>query len=246
VAAVAVAYAAALFQPLKSTPVLVQGASWERYETDYGEQRPVRLADGSLMEMNTNTQLRVNRASSGREVALDQGEVLFSVRHDPEHPFLVRVGTASVRALGTTFSVWRKSDAETVTLVKEGKVQVTESPNPPEVVSSLHTATADSSGVHVAAVEPAKIDRMLSWRKGDLAFKGETLAEVVAEFNRYNRTKLKIDDPRIARHRIGGTFSAKDPVGFAVLLQHTFGIRHVLEAPDGSQTPIIHLSSANP
>jgi transmembrane sensor len=242
----AFAYPAWVLYQMKSTPTPVQAASWERYATDYGQHKPVLLADGSTIELNTNTQLRVNRASSGREVVLDQGEVLFAVRHDPDHPFLVRVGTASVRALGTTFSVWRKTDAETVTLVKEGGVRVTEPAYPSKVVLAQHTATAGPSGVQVTAVEPAKMNRMLSWRKGELAFKGETLAEVVAEFNRYNRTKLKIDDPRIAQQRIGGTFSANDPAGFAVLLEHTFGIRHVLEAPDSSQTQVIHLSSANP
>jgi transmembrane sensor len=242
----AFACTAVVLHQMKRAPAPVQAASWERYATDYGERKPVRLADGSTMELNTNTQLRVNRASSGREVVLDQGEALFAVTHDPEHPFLVRVGTTSVQALGTTFSVRRTGNAETMALVKEGKVQVTETAYPPKMVLAQHTATAGPSGVQVTAVEPAKIDRMLSWRKGQLAFKGETLAEVVAEFNRYNRTKLKIDDQRIAQKRIGGTFSANDPAGFAVLLEHTFGIRHVLETPDSSQTQVIHLSSANP
>jgi transmembrane sensor len=241
----ALAYALSVTPPAKWTqPPVAAAAAWKTYSTDYGEQKLAPLADGSVVELNTNTQVRVNFTAARREAVLEQGEVLLTVKHDPQRPFLVTAGSARVRALGTTFSVWRKSDDETVTLVKEGRVQVTAPAHPALEVPAQHTATASSRGVQVDAIEPARMNRKLSWRNGQLAFKGETLDEVVAEFNRYNLTKLKIDDPDIARQRIGGTFSSRDPTGFAELLEHTFGIRHVLEGPDGSQPQVIHLSGA--
>jgi transmembrane sensor len=236
------AYALSVMPPAKWTQAPEEVAAWETYSTDYGEQKSALLADGSLVELNTNTQVRVNFTQTRREAVLEQGEVLLTVKHDPRRPFQVTAGSASVRALGTTFSVWRKSGDETVTLVKEGRVQVTAPAHAAQVVLAQQTATASPRGVEVGVMDPAKMDRKFSWRNGLLAFKGETLEEVVAEFNRYNRTKLKIDDPEIGRQRIGGTFSARDPEGFAELLEHTFGIRHVMEGPDGSQLQIIHLS----
>jgi transmembrane sensor len=241
----AFAIGVALWRSVKLTPAAVEAATWDSYTTDYGERKSAQLADGSKVELNTNTKLLVNRASRGREVVLDQGEALFAVEHDPDHPFLVRMGASSVQSLGTTFSVWRKSDSESVTLVKEGRVRVTSPAYPPQVVLAQHAATVSASGVRVEELDPEKVERKFSWTNGKLSFKGETLEEIVAEFNRYNRTKLKIDDPLIAQRRIGGIFAASDPKGFAELLEHTFGIRYVLEAPDRSQVQVIHLSSAN-
>ena len=230
------------FQSRRWTPVA--SAAWQTYMTDYGEYKRVQLADGSIMQVNTNTLLRVNRASGGREVALDRGEALFDVKKDPDHPFLVLVGKASVTALGTKFAVWRKTDSDAVTVVKEGKVRVTQVSAPPEVASNDQIATIGPDGVKVAKADPDKIDRMLSWERGVLNFQGETLKEAVEAFNRYNLTKLEIDDPTIAGQQIGGIFKVRDPLGFAELLGPTFGIQYVLETIKNSPDQVIHLSRA--
>jgi transmembrane sensor len=221
-------------------------AYWDAYSTDYGELKTVQLMDGSLMQMNTNTQVRVNRAATGREMILEKGEAWFDVRHNSSQPFLVHVGLASVNAIGTTFSVWRKTDATAVTLVKEGRVKVTQPSYDSKVLTDDQTAVAGPDGVEVADVDPKVMERMLSWKKGELAFEGQTLKEVVAAFNRFNREKLKIDDPSIAQRRIGGTYSARDPKGFAQLLERTFGIHYFVESPRDAQGQVIHLSLATP
>ena len=44
--------------------------------------------------------------------------------------------------------------------------------------------------VSVSRVEPQLLARRLAWTSGRLEFRGETLAEAVAEFNRYNRRQI--------------------------------------------------------
>jgi ferric-dicitrate binding protein FerR (iron transport regulator) len=52
--------------------------------------------------------------------------------------------------------------------------------------------------------------RALAWAQGQLVFENETLADVVAEFNRYNLTQLRVDDPNLATRRVSGVFEATD------------------------------------
>jgi len=233
-----------LFQPAKR--VSPPAAYWEKYSTDYGETKLVELGGGSLIQMSANTQIQVNRAATGREIILEKGEAWFDVRHNPSQPLRVGAGLTTVNVLGTTFSVWRKTDAETVTLVKEGRVKVIQPSHEAKEVTADQTAVAGPDGVEVTEVDPKTIERMLSWQKGVLAFDGQTLAEVVAAFNRFNREKLKIDDPRIAQRRIGGTYSARNPKGFAELLERTFGIHYFVESRSDARTQVIHLSLAAP
>ena len=52
--------------------------------------------------------------------------------------------------------------------------------------------------------------RALAWAQGQLIFENDTLADVVTEFNRYNRTQLRIDDLKLATRRVSGVFDATD------------------------------------
>jgi len=71
------------------------------------------------------------------------------------------------------------------------------------------------------------MDRRTTWIRGLLSFHGETLEEVVSEFNRYNERKLVIVDPSIANHSIGGAFQATDPDSFVAGMHQWFGIEEL-------------------
>ena len=65
----------------------------------------------------------------------------------------------------------------------------------------------------------------LSWRHGALVFDNTSLADAVAEFNRYNSQKLVIADPSVADLRIYGTFRADNVGDFTQLAEAVFGLR---------------------
>jgi transmembrane sensor len=71
----------------------------------------------------------------------------------------------------------------------------------------------------------------LSWRQGYLSFDKTTLADAVAEFNRYNKRKIVIEDPSIAAIRIGGQFRATNADGFLRLISSDFAMT-LNEAPN--------------
>jgi transmembrane sensor len=115
--------------------------------------------------------------------------------------------------------------------VTQGKVRVARARYPagPEASNSALVSAGESAliaATHIerAPVTPALADRALAWHHGSLEFESSTLAEIVAEFNRYNERRIVIDDPDLATMQIGGRFSATNPDGFVHVLTD-FGIR---------------------
>jgi transmembrane sensor len=93
------------------------------YRTGTGEQRSVTLSDGSIIELNARSKLRVVFHDRQRDVQLLEGQALFRVAKDRNRPFVVHAGATSVRAVGTQFDIYRRSTATTVTVL-EGSVAV--------------------------------------------------------------------------------------------------------------------------
>jgi transmembrane sensor len=93
------------------------------YTTDVGEQDTIVLLDGSTVQLNAHSKMRVHYTDQQRFVELIQGQALFKVAKDPTRPFVVQSDETRVRAVGTQFDVYRKSTATIVTVV-EGRVAV--------------------------------------------------------------------------------------------------------------------------
>jgi transmembrane sensor len=208
----------------------VEQRNTQTYATEIGEFRRVVLEDGSTIQLNTNSQVRVRYSSRYRHVDLARGEALFTVAKNQEKPFDVEAGDTTVRAVGTAFSV-RLHEAganERVdVVVSEGRIAI--NPPSPQTYAAGSVASVRNGRVAATIVEGEDITGKLAWTTGRLMFQGEKLSDVVNEMNRYNFRKLQVTDPDIAGLRIGGTFQATDPDGFARALSATFGIKSRLE-----------------
>jgi transmembrane sensor len=86
-------------------------------------------------------------------------------------------------------------------------------------------AHAVDAGVLVQEESPARVEESLSWRSGILVFHDITLADAVAEFNRYNTRQIVIEDPAVARLRIAGNFRATNVEAFVRLVEHGYPLR---------------------
>ena len=204
----------------------------ESYATAVGEFHRVTLDDGSLVSLNTNTQIRVVFTAKERRIELVRGEAQFDVAHDAQRPFLVSAGNTVVRAVGTAFVVRLRSEESVDVLVSEGKVAI--NPPAPATVSAGQMALVRKDQVTTRAIDD--ITRRMAWTEGKLVFSGETLLEVVEEFNRYNHRQLVIADSAIAGRKISGAFKATNPDQFATGVQKVFAIEaRVYEDPSGSE-----------
>jgi|HubBroStandDraft_2_1064218.scaffolds.fasta_scaffold20207_4 transmembrane sensor len=218
--AIVVVFGASLF-------AIRSGAPEKTYVTGVGGHETLTLRDGSRIELNTDTSLRIADSGAERVVSLDRGEAYFQIVHDAAHPFVVLAGDHRITDLGTKFLVRRNDDVLRVALLQgqaqfdtedsRGRQQATL--NPGDVV----VATAMS--LSIAQAPTQILDDQLGWRRGVLVFRHATLAEAAAEFNRYNLQKIVIADSHIARLNINGALRANDPQTFVRSMKMFFDIR---------------------
>lgn len=220
--------------------VLSAGWGWQHYakvstadyQTAVGSLDTVKLADGSSVTLNSNSHVHVALSHGKRVVDLRQGEAFFEVAKNPNRPFIVRAGTRRVTAVGTAFAV-RRDGAGLRVVVTHGlvRLETDNTPGTPRQASALlpagSVAVADTSGVLVRSDSLQQVRDFLAWRDGYLSFHNTTLANAVAEFNRYNTRQIVIDDPAVAAMRVGGNFRWSNADAFVRLLEQGFPIRVV-------------------
>jgi transmembrane sensor len=203
----------------------------EHYATRHGEQITQRLADGSVIRLDTDSAVTVRYDQTQRLVEVDGGRAFFEVSHDPGRPFRVLAGYAEARAVGTKFDVYRQSNSTVVTVV-EGQVAVGLAPGQPgAAVAAGRTVTVGagerlqvSQGSLPATSTPADTRRGTAWLRREIVFEQEPLAIVAAEFNRYSAIPIQIETPQLRSLEISGVFSADDPETFVAFLRSLDGV----------------------
>ncbi|WP_066521453.1 FecR family protein [Sphingobium cloacae] len=173
-----------------------------------GETRSIALDDGTKIDVNGGTTLRLDRKNL-RFAALDKGEAAFTVRHDEANPFRVTVGDDLFEDAGTVFNIVR-SEASTRIGVSEGKVIY----NPRAEAIALpagRALTDDASGVKVMNIAP---EAVASWRSGRLVYANAPIGEVGEDIARSIGVRLSAT-PGAAAMRFTGTIALdKDPARF--------------------------------
>jgi len=212
------------------------------YATEIGERRSVTLADGSTIDLDAHSKVRIKFSKAERDVELLEGQALFEVAKDRARPFIVRSGAALVRAVGTQFDVYRKKNEITVTVV-EGRVAVLtpaeweaggepasgRGPRMTQTVSAGEQVTVIDG--HVAEPKRADVAVTTAWTQRRLVFDGSRLSDVVDEFNRHNARQIVIDDRQLDEFHISGVYSSTDPASLIRFLRQQSGI-DVIETDD--------------
>lgn len=223
------------------------------YATQIGEERSLTLNDGSIVDLDANSRIRVRFTPTERAIDLIQGHALFDDTEDPHRPFKVFSRGIVIRALGTQFDVNREI-TETVVTVIEGRVTLSHdafdrtnavSGRPARMLRSVVGPVSDgrpveendaqqillSAGEQVSVrlgafteIGAANLTETLAWQHRQLIFDSTPLIDVINEFNRYNRRPLIIESSALARLRIGGVYTSTDPTSFLRFLGAQPGI----------------------
>ncbi|WP_454675214.1 FecR family protein [Achromobacter pestifer] len=180
--------------------------------TERGERRQVTLPDGSVLEVNSGSRAEVKLYAGRREVALDRGEINFTVSPDAARPFTVHAGSGVVRVTGTVFDVRRDADQVAV-LVESGTVEVSGGHwwnLGHAVLRAGHGIRVPGSGA-IGVPAPADVQTATAWRDGRVVFRNAPLTEVVREMNRYLATPLRLADEQAGRLRVSASFTLDRP-----------------------------------
>ncbi len=175
--------------------------------TAIGEVRGITLADGSRVDLNTDSAISVSYTPAERRIRLLRGEAFFEVVRNPERPFVVDDASLRARALGTRYSV-RAAFGETLgdVRVEQGQVQVTGGGND-VVLEAGDVARMTTRGLTVAKVDVAG---ETAWRSGKLVFSGQPLRDVLATLERYRVGRIVVLDQAAAAQHVSGIFDLND------------------------------------
>ncbi|MND56967.1 fec operon regulator FecR [compost metagenome] len=189
---------------------------WQHHQLNYqdqlhtalGERRQLELPDGSHLELNGRTQLKVDFSAGQRRIELAAGEVMFSVAHDSARPFVVSTVNGHVTVTGTRFDV-RLDPARTQVAVEQGSVRVQGRGDSQALLSAGLGSQIDAQG-QVAAPYAIDAAALTAWRNGKLVFNDAPLSEVVEEVSRYREQPLRVAEGKVAALRLSSTFSSDD------------------------------------
>lgn len=197
------------FYALPDNPVEAQ-----RYESATGKTQLIDLADGSKIELNTDTVIEVMFSDAQRQVSLIKGEAYFSVAKDRERPFVVDFGSGTATAVGTAFNIYNSPKRGASVSVTEGIVDVRESADiaipDPDPVRLKANQQVRVSKRGLSPVRLINTDRTIAWRERTIIFKDTPLSEALTQLNRYMETPVYGED--IHNLKISGTFSLNSPV----------------------------------
>jgi transmembrane sensor len=210
-------------------PAAPAGIATLHFETGHGERITQRLADNSVLHLNTDSAVNVRYSKSERLVTLMSGQVEIEVTHEANRAFRVHTRSADIVDMGTQFDV-RLEQGSTVVTVVEGRVAVgpqSSSPNYP-VQSIELTANQQlrvTEGEWPATPVAVDAERTTSWLHRQIAFDHEPLERVAAEYNRYTSKPIEIATPGLRTLRISGVFATDDTDAFIAFLRTLKGVR---------------------
>lgn len=181
-----------------------------QFATAFGERKQVTLPDGSVVNLNSRTQMAVHFVRGQRQVVLSTGEAMFSVQHDPSRPFVVEAGRGRVTVTGTRFDV-RRDPTQTLIAVESGTVKVNGADgNGDSVVLTAGLGSRVDASGHVAAASAVNTAAIVAWRSGKLVFNDAPLSEVVQEVSRYRQQPLVVAAGKAASLRLTSVFKTDD------------------------------------
>ena len=174
--------------------------------TATGEQRTLRLTDGTLVNLNTHSAIDVRFDEKQRLIVLQEGEILVETGHGDARPFIVETREGSLRALGTRFLVRREDDGTRLSVLQSAVAAHPQSSPEEQILHEGQQVLMRGNGLGPITALNLGAD---AWTRGMLVVDNARLEDLVRELARYRRGHLGLD-PEIADLRITGSFPLHD------------------------------------
>jgi len=197
----------------------------QQLATLVGERRAVTLADGTRLDLDSDTRVEVAFDDKARRLRVLSGQTYIQVGHDPARPFSVDARDQTIVDRGTEFSVRVMPGMMSVTLA-EGGIAVGTRGGPPvhELKPGQRLMLRDGRPPMLQTVD---LNMVLAWRDGFVEFSDTPLTDAVAEMNRHGGRKMVITDPRVGALKISGRFKLGEPERFLRTVSMLLPVRAV-------------------
>ena len=174
--------------------------------TATGEQRTLKLADGTLINLNTHSAIDVRFDEKRRVIVLQDGEILVETGHNDARPFVVETRDGSLRALGTRFIVKREDNGTRLSVLQSAVAAQPEALHQEQVFKQGQQVLMRHDGLGPLLTVTPGSD---AWARGMLVVDNARLGDVVEELGRYRSGYLGVDKS-VADLRITGSFPLQD------------------------------------
>jgi transmembrane sensor len=215
--------------------IVLAGWGWtaqvrtEAFSTGVGETRVASLPDGSTVQLDAMTTIRVHQDLLSRRVDLAAGQAVFEVAKDRRRPFSVSTDQMKVTALGTRFTVSDGVLRDDTALLR-GRVEVMHRASGRKVeLTPGEGASAGVGGLLTARTDP---DTDLAWTRGRVVLRDVRLAEAVDRFARYAPGTVTFGDRWLESLRVSGSFRTQDRAAFLHSVAELNGLRLEHPSPD--------------
>lgn len=194
-------------------------------QTGLGERKELRLADGSIVALNTDSKLRILFNQHSRTVELVRGEVLYDVVPDQHRPFIVKARGFEIRTSEASFVVQQLPATQSQLIVEKGVLDLTPA-NSTKLEVAAPTKIQFMAGNHLSGtiLTQDAMARELLWREGKVAFDDTPLAGAIATFERYGTVQFNVENRQLLNQTVSGVFSSDDPIGFAEVVAEIFDL----------------------
>lgn len=233
------------FWPLLGSEQATVIAQQMNYQTGVGESNTIVLPDNSKLVLNTNSFVQIRYTAAARIIDLQRGEIHIDVAHDKTRPLSVLAQGKVIQAVGTAFNVEVRSKLVEL-IVTEGKVLVAEQtinknnstidvigkklPKTSMAIAKGEKINLDLTGTgteKIVKVNPVDVAASLSWRQGNLIFRGEALSDAMSEISRYTNINFELDDDLQRKNvHVAGMFKTGDVNGLLDVLSRNFNISY--------------------
>jgi transmembrane sensor len=210
-----------------------------------GVQRELALPDGSTIELDAGTAVKVRYTRRERRVTLGRGAALFDVRPDAERRFVVSTEHGTIRVIGTSFAVHvGESDVRATVLRGVVQGQPRDAQGAIGALRALGGTETKSTGmrgeellvtarqVTVTPAGEATVAQRLAWREGMLAFDRLTLSDAAADVTRHTGVSFEFSDAALGDARIVAYVSASDANRFIAYVEAMPGVNAERVSPD--------------
>lgn len=216
------------------------------YSTAIGERSNITLPDQSVVDLNTDTEIRTLFTDNERRIVLVRGQALFKVAHDAERPFSVLASGQVITALGTEFEV-RLDQGEVAVTLLEGRVTVdelsaisaepgrrsAENQSSETVVELAPGERLEANRAGPPVISKPDVEKIIDWKDGVLSFYGEPLEIIVYEMNRYSERKIIIADESLKKMPGGGTFKTGAHDNFIIAMTYNYPLESETDPETG-------------
>ncbi|PKQ69544.1 FecR family protein [Labilibaculum manganireducens] len=168
--------------------------------------KSITLADGSIVTLNGKSELVYERLFAGKERRVKlTGEAFFSIAKNPAKPFIISVGNAEIKVLGTSFNV-NASNKHVEVLVESGKVQFSLAKEPD---NKIILEKGDFGVLQEDFLEKRtqNDENYLSWKTQLMVFKAMSLQDVAKVINRTYQVNIQFNDTAIQNLPITTSFN---------------------------------------